>query len=50
MNNQTVAKKMTLYLLGEDLDEVALKKDLCKAYDINVLSPGFKSFKLPKKL
>jgi hypothetical protein len=50
MNSQTVAKKMTLYLLGEDIDTVALKLDLCKAYGINELSEEFHKFKLPPKL
>lgn len=50
MNNQTVAKNMTLYLLGESIDETKLKQDLCKAYGINNLSTEFKSYKLPQKL
>ena len=49
INNQTTAKNLTLYLLGESVDEINLKEDLCKVYGINVLSQEYKSFKLPSK-
>lgn len=50
MNNQMVAKRLTLYLLGEKIDTKILKKDLCKAYGINELSDEFNSFTLPPKV
>lgn len=50
MTNQTVAKNLTLYLLGQSIDSIKLKKELCKTYGINELSKEYKSFKLPKRL
>jgi|GEM_PF-6301426 len=50
INNQTSAKNLTLYLLGEIINENNLKEDLCKVYGINVLSPEYKLFKLPSKV
>lgn len=50
MNNFTVCKNLALYLIGEKTDEIKLKKDLCRAYGINVLSEEFKKFNLPEKL
>lgn len=50
LNNQTVAKKLFLYLMSERIDEISLKNDLAKAYGINELSEHFKKFTLPDVL
>jgi DNA sulfur modification protein DndB len=50
MNNQTLAKNLFLYLMGDNIDETKLKDELAKAYGINVLSEDFKNLELPQKL
>lgn len=49
-SNKTLGKKLAIYLLGENFNrsEESLKKSLAKAYNINELSPGYKTFSLPK--
>ncbi|MCW3072890.1 MAG: hypothetical protein JWO44_2780 [Bacteroidetes bacterium] len=48
-SNKTLGKNLALYLLGEEIkiSNVELKKGLAKAYNINELSPEFKTLKLP---
>lgn len=50
-SNKVLARKLVLYRLNEDFGdtESQLKSDLAKAYNINILSPEFISFELPKK-
>lgn len=51
-SHKSLAKNLTLYLLGETVSETdeELRKKLAKAYNINELSPEFANLTLPKKL
>jgi hypothetical protein len=51
-SHKSLAKSLTLYLLGETISETdeELKKKLAKAYNINELSSEFTNLTLPSKL